>query len=375
LKGNIRVFCRVRPKMNGEEGELLKLSMRDDGGITVHSGPLKTVTGADHSTSWDFSFDRVFGPEVVQTEIFEEISLLVQSALDGYRVAIFAYGQTGSGKTYTMEGPVTEKYESEGMGVIPRAVDLIFQEARSLQDRGWVFEVHMTLIEVYNEAVYDLLAQQHNEVKEAISSRGGTDQLNLRRVRAHDAAGVHAMLRSATRERHVAATGCNDHSSRSHQVFQLSLSGSCMIGNRRCEGLLSLVDLAGSERVERSGATGERLREAQYINRSLSALCDVVEAINRRGQEISKGAVVSHVPYRNSRLTMLLKDSLGGESKTLMFVNISPLIQNLGETLSSLRFASKVHVCKVGTAKRIAMDPGTKEAMDEAISSVGEANS
>jgi len=365
LKGNIRVFCRVRPQVKGENEEMLDLSIQDDTQLKVHSGPQKTVTGAERSpTSWDFTFDHIFGPDASQAAIFDEISMLVQSALDGYRVAIFAYGQTGSGKTYTMEGFELEK--GGGRGVIPRAVDLIFQQVQELEEKGWTFEVYVTILEVYNETVYDLLATRSSTKetphlgsaiiddrdKPTGAERGSVDQSNMRRVRAENATAVHAMVRRANRERHVAATCCNDRSSRSHAVFQLSLTGSCKVDGKRCEGLLSLVDLAGSERVELSGATGDRLKEAQHINRSLSALGHVVEAIARRGQSSAKSAATSHVPYRNSQLTKLLKDSLGGESKTLMFVNISPCLQHLGETISSLRFASKVHVCKVGTGKR-----------------------
>merc|ERR1719453_1674924 len=113
--------------------------------------------GRDHSTSWDFAFDQVFAPNATQGAIFEEIALLVQSALDGYRVAIFAYGQTGSGKTYTMEGAQGEDRTSENAGMIPRTVDLIFAEMKDLRERGWSFQVHVTMLEVYNETVCDLL--------------------------------------------------------------------------------------------------------------------------------------------------------------------------------------------------------------------------
>merc|ERR1719221_848615 len=127
LKGNIRVFCRLRPRLPSEQSELVNIEVRSESMLTVSSGPRKNVTGmSEHASSWDFSFDHVFGMDATQTEVFEEIALLIQSALDGYRVAIFAYGQTGSGKTYTMEGPQPELCTANTAGIIPRTVDLIF---------------------------------------------------------------------------------------------------------------------------------------------------------------------------------------------------------------------------------------------------------
>lgn len=234
--------------------------------------------------------------------------------------------------------------------MIPRTVDMIFEEVLQLQQTGWSFEVQASMAEVYNEAVIDLLHR----------ASGEEASLSGRKVPVADAASVHALLRRAARERHVAATAANERSSRSHAIFQLSLLGKCRLGGqeREVEGLLSFVDLAGSERLEKSGASGDRLKEAQHINRSLSALGDVIEAIGRRGRKGRHAAdqAQQHVPYRNSKLTQLLRDSLGGDAKTLMFVNVAPLASNLGETLSSLRFAAKVHACNLGVAKRSALE-------------------
>jgi len=382
LKGNIRVFCRLRPLLVSEVDDAIKVDIQDDSHLTVFAGMQKNVTGlSERSASYDYSFDHIFGPDASQGAVFEEIALLIQSALDGYRVAIFAYGQTGSGKTHTMTG---EPSPREAVGIIPRAVDLIFHEVEELQQKGWKFDVYATLLEVYNEVVVDVLAHRggadaaigataHSatidqapvDARSASTTSHGSGssvggQYNVRRVQDADA--VHALIRRAARQRHVASTACNDRSSRSHSVFQLSFEGlkDSRSQRREVKGLLSLVDLAGSERVEKSGAVGERLREAQYINRSLSALGDVIEVLARRGQQghNSKELGSGHVPYRNSRLTMLLKDSLGGDSKALMFVNISPCLRHLPETLSSLRFASKVHACNVGVAKRHAAEKG-----------------
>lgn len=358
LKGNIRVFCRFRPKLASETGGLTNIQYsKDEQHVTLNSELQKSVTGlSSHSRSWEFSFDRVFAPSACQADIFDEISLLVQSALDGYRVAIFAYGQTGGGKTYTMDGPQVENPAPEARGVIPRTVDLIFQEVSELRQKGWNFSVNCTVLEVYNEGIYDILAPRSAASQRTTTS---TDQFISKKV--ENASAVHRLLAKAARERHVAATACNDRSSRSHAVFQLSIDGRKRVeGGEQCvSGLLSLVDLAGSERVEKSQVTGERLKEAQCINKSLSALGDVVEALARRGAESSSANC--HVPYRNSKLTMLLKESLGGESKALMFVNVSPCQQELAETVSSLRFASKVHSCNLGVAKRLRVDTKEKD--------------
>ncbi|CAL1127210.1 unnamed protein product [Cladocopium goreaui] len=346
LKGNIRVFCRFRPRLR-HEAEEAKVAFHDEQRISLQSEMLKSVTGlSEHCNSYDFHFDQVFGPQACQAEIFEELSLLVQSALDGYKVAIFAYGQTGGGKTYTMDGDQGNRSgdRTSGAGVIPRSVDLIFQEVAELRSKGWDFELTCTLLEVYNESVFDLLAPRDAKERSAHGTDGrqAVEQFTFRRVQ--EASQVHRLLAKAARERHTASTACNDRSSRSHALFQLALQGSQANGSARCSGLLSFVDLAGSERVVASQVQGERLREAQYINRSLSALGDVIEALKRKPG--------GHVPYRNSRLTMLLKDSLGGDAKALMFVNVSMCLGQLPETLSSLRFASKVHACEVGLPSR-----------------------
>jgi len=251
-----------------------------------------------------------------------------------------------------MQGPPPDRKNADEVGMLPRTVDLIFAEVEALQKSGWAFEVHAGAFEVYNETARDLCAEARGPSPPQASLRSGSQQdgEDLAQLPVANASAVHSLLRRAARERHTAATAANDHSSRSHAIFQLRLRGRCDVGGRHREvqGLLSFVDLAGSERVEKSGASGDRLREAQHINRSLSALADVVEALARR----SRGEKAAHIPYRNSRLTTMLRDSLGGESKALMFVNVSTLRKNLSETVSSLRFASKVHGCTVGVAKR-----------------------
>ncbi|XP_048203923.1 kinesin-like protein KIFC1 isoform X1 [Perognathus longimembris pacificus] len=362
LKGNIRVFCRVRPVLSGEPSPSpgfllfppgpagpsdpptrLSLSRSDDRRGTLSGAPAPT-------TRHDFSFDRVFPPGSRQDEVFEEISMLVQSALDGYPVCIFAYGQTGSGKTFTMEGGPGEDPQLEGL--IPRAMRHLFSVAQELSGQGWTYSFVASYVEIYNETVRDLLATGTRKGQGACEIRRagpGSEELtvtNARYVPVSCEKEVETLLHLARQNRAVAQTAQNERSSRSHSVFQLQISGEHAARGLQCGAPLNLVDLAGSERLDSGLALGpgerDRLRETQAINSSLSTLGLVIMALSNKE---------SHVPYRNSKLTYLLQNSLGGSAKMLMFVNISPLEENVSESLNSLRFASKVNQCVIGTAQ------------------------
>ncbi|XP_036742998.2 kinesin-like protein KIFC1 isoform X3 [Manis pentadactyla] len=363
LKGNIRVFCRVRPVLPGEptppSGFLLfpsgpggpsdppthlSLSRSDERRGTLSGAPAP-------ATRHDFSFDRVFPPGSGQDKVFEEIAMLVQSALDGYPVCIFAYGQTGSGKTFTMEGGPGE--DPQVAGLIPRALRHLFSVAQELGCQGWTYHFVASYVEIYNETVRDLLATGTRKGQggecEIRRAGPGSEELtvtNARYVPVSCEKEVESLLHLARQNRAVARTAQNERSSRSHSVFQLRISGEHAGRGLQCGAPLSLVDLAGSERLDPGLALGpgerERLRETQAINSSLSTLGLVFMALSNKE---------SHVPYRNSKLTYLLQNSLGGSAKMLMFVNISPLEENVSESLNSLRFASKVNQCVIGTAQ------------------------
>lgn len=329
LKGNIRVMCRVRPVLDESEGGEAGLQFPDDktsAKIGVLGPEEKSSLGNIVRKEYPFEFDRVFSPGIGNEEIFGEISQLVQSALDGYNVCIFCYGQTGSGKTYTM---------SSADGMIPRATHMIYETITSLKEKSWTYSMEGSFIEVYNEELHDLLTPGSTKKLEIRhdEARRSTTVVNCKTVRLDSAETVEAMLAEAQANRSVAATKANERSSRSHSVFVLRLVGENSATGERCEGTLNLVDLAGSERLKHSQAEGDRMRETQSINKSLSCLGDVIDALGRGS---------GHVPYRNSRLTHLLQYSLGGNSKTLMFVMVSPLEGHLKETLTSLRFAAKV---------------------------------
>ena len=344
LKGNIRVFCRVRPSLESEEdpARIAFPDGADDCKEIFVTGPeKKTAIGNSATSRHSFAFDRVFSPAATNSNVFEELSQLVQSALDGYNVCIFCYGQTGSGKTYTM---------SSDDGMIPLAVNQIYDTAQSLQEKGWTYCMEGSFVEVYNENLNDLLGKADEIDKKKLeikhdNQRCKTSISDVTVVPLDSPSTVSNLLRRAAANRSVAATKANERSSRSHSVFMLTLTGTNPITNERSEGTLNLVDLAGSERLAHSAATGDRLKETQNINKSLSALGDVISALGQ-------GKEGGHIPYRNSKLTYLLQHSLGGNSKTLMFVMVSPLAAHLGETVTSLKFATKVHNTHIGTAKK-----------------------
>ncbi|XP_030597173.1 kinesin-like protein KIFC1 [Archocentrus centrarchus] len=342
LKGNIRVFCRVRPLVGEGLPKHIQLTASDNKAITLaKTEESHTGKTADTQKNYNFSFDRVFGPQCSQQEVFEEISLLVQSALDGYNVCCFAYGQTGSGKTYTMEG---DEFD-ETRGVIPRAVQQVFKAAGKLGEQGWEFTFTASFVEIYNETLRDLLytgkanKRPEHEIRKTATNEVTITNLTYERVTNEDQ--VLGLIALANQNRSTAQTAQNDRSSRSHSVFQLDIEGVNAGRDVKCKSTLCLVDLAGSERMVKSQSQGDRFKEMTAINGSLSNLGIVIAALANKE---------SYVPYRNSKLTYLLQGCLGGNSKTLMFVNIAPEPVSFGETLNSLRFASKVNDCVIGTA-------------------------
>ncbi|RZB63365.1 kinesin-like protein KIN-14C [Glycine soja] len=354
LKGNIRVFCRVRPLLP------------DDGPGTdmVVSYPTSTealgrgIELLQSGQKYPFTFDKVFNHEASQQDVFTEISQLVQSALDGYKVCIFAYGQTGSGKTYTMMG---RPDAPDLKGLIPRSLEQIFEISQSLKDQGWTFKMQASVLEIYNETIRDLLSSNRSSGIDSTRTENGVpvsgkqpytimhdangnthvSDLTIRNVSS--ASEISSLLQQAAQSRSVGRTHMNEQSSRSHFVFTLRISGTNENTDQQVQGVLNLIDLAGSERLSRSGATGDRLKETQAINKSLSSLSDVIFALAKKQE---------HVPFRNSKLTYLLQPCLGGDSKTLMFVNISPDPSSTGESLCSLRFAAGVNACEIGIPRR-----------------------
>lgn len=334
LRGNVRVFARIRPFLPNENDNV---PFVNPSGETT----LQVVRGTQQN---NFQFDRVFAPSAGQEAVFDEVSEFVQSALDGYNVCLFSYGQTGSGKTHTMQGTGSGAMR----GLIPRSIEQIGLHKKKLEQEGWEYVVDVSFLEIYNEAIRDLLRDaKSNECKHDIKvgsdGRRTVTNLTVRRIDPTDAICVDALLSLAAKRRSTASTDMNAVSSRSHSVFTLNLTAKHVEMNQLIQGTLNLVDLAGSERLERSNATGQTAKEAMAINKSLSSLTDVFAAIGEKS---------SHVPFRNSKLTYLLQPCFSGDGKTLMVVNISPTEESVQESMCSLRFASHVNKCELGKAKR-----------------------
>ncbi|XP_028918367.1 kinesin-like protein KIFC2 [Ornithorhynchus anatinus] len=324
LKGNIRVLCRLKPGTPG-------------GTVSVEPGPGGIITAHHRGRRRRFCLDRVFPPQATQEEVFLELEPTVLSCLSGYSVCIFAYGQTGSGKTYTMEGP------SEDPGIGPRALRVLFRE---LGAEGGPARprVRVSMVEIYNEVIRDLLAREPQEKLVVRQRPDGSGQLHVPGLTSLDVPNLeelHKMLALGRSHRATAATRMNEHSSRSHSLLTLTFTAARPPHGSGASGLLHLVDLAGSERVWKSGAQGVRLREARSINRSLLALGEVMAALRARRP---------HVPFRDSQLTRLLQGTLARGCRTLMLVQISTDPEDLGETVCSLKFAERVGQVELGPA-------------------------
>ncbi|EER94990.2 hypothetical protein BDA96_01G424900 [Sorghum bicolor] len=350
LKGSIRVYCRIRPFLPGQASPSTVGSI-DEGNITI-----VTPSKSGKEGRKNFSFNKVFGPSATQDEVFLDTQPLIRSVLDGYNVCIFAYGQTGSGKTYTMSGPKNMTQQTQGVNY--RALGDLFKLAE--QRKGtFIYDIAVQMIEIYNEQVRDLLVTDGLNKKLEIrnNSQNGLNVPDASLVRVTSTMDVMELMNVGQKNRAVGATALNDRSSRSHSCLTVHVQGRDLTSGTILRGCMHLVDLAGSERVDKSEVTGERLKEAQHINKSLSALGDVIASLAQKN---------SHVPYRNSKLTQLLQDSLGGQAKTLMFVHISPESDAVGETISTLKFAERVSTVELGAA-RLNKESGEVRELKEQI--------
>ncbi|MBA0793321.1 hypothetical protein Gohar_017737 [Gossypium harknessii] len=342
LKGNIRVFCRIRPAFCAGTRNVIDF-IGEDGSLVI-SDPLKPKKDGRKV----FQFNRVFGPSATQDDVFNDTQPLIRSVMDGYNVCIFAYGQTGSGKTYTMSGP--SGGSTKDLGINYLALNDLFEISNQRKDII-SYEIQVQMVEIYNEQIRDLLSEDSSSTKYPfllnsleIRSCSNDNGLSLPDATLHkvkSTSDVLNLMKYGEVNRVVCSTAINNRSSRSHSVLTVHVHGKYTSGNmlRSC---LHLVDLAGSERVDKSEVTGDRLKEAQHINKSLSCLGDVVTALAQKN---------SHIPYRNSKLTLLLQDSLGGHAKTLMFAHVSPEEDSFGETLSTLKFARRVSTVELGAAR------------------------
>eukprot|EP00727_Mastigamoeba_balamuthi_P001512 m51a1_g11358 hypothetical protein (1370) ;mRNA; r:14167-20674 len=286
MKGKIRVFCRCRPpnKDEAKAGEKVVVSFPDEMSIDITSS-----RGLS-----SHQFDRVFTPQTTQEDVFRETQNLVQSAIDGYNVSIFAYGQTGGGKTHTLTGYADQP------GVMPRTTRLLFELLS--RNKNATAEVTMSVLELYNDTVVDLLSDKaagRPTIQMISNSSVSIKNVEMKSVRTREE--IEKWWQQGCNARHVSATLMNEHSSRSHLLVTINVKTTQNQTREVTQGKLILVDLAGSERLDRSGATGDRQKEAMHINASLTALGDVISAL-------AKGE--KHIPYRNNKLTMLMADCL-----------------------------------------------------------------
>ncbi|WZZ68967.1 hypothetical protein YC2023_080337 [Brassica napus] len=360
LKGNIRVFCRVRPFLPGQGAPNTVVEHVGEDGELVVTNP--TRPGKDGLRQ--FRFNKVYSPDATQAEVFSDIKPLVRSVLDGFNVCIFAYGQTGSGKTYTMTGP--DGASEEDWGVNYRALNDLFKISQSR--KGNInYEVGVQMVEIYNEQVLDLLSDDISQKKYPFSTSWILSATSENGLAVPDASmypvtstsDVITLMDIGLQNRSVGATAMNERSSRSHSIVTVHVRGKDMKTGSVLYGNLHLVDLAGSERVDRSEVKGDRLREAQHINKSLSSLGDVIFSLASKS---------SHIPYRNSKLTQLLQSSLGGRAKTLMFVQLNPDTTSYSESMSTLKFAERVSGVELGAAKSSKEGKDARDLMEQVVS-------
>ncbi|KAL0583850.1 hypothetical protein ABG067_006294 [Albugo candida] len=363
-KENIRVFVRIRPTSNDlvENVPSCLSTCCDQTGIIITPST---------SQGKQFVFDRVFKEDCAQDEVFSEIGKTsVDNMLRGYNGSIFAYGQTGSGKTYTMLGNGYEKYSNSTrkelefemphhLGLVPRIFAYLLHRLESADETSkHDFSVYCSYLEIYNEKIYDLLDADENQ--EAKILREDNKQVyveQLHQVRVETVSEVLHLLQLGTENRHISATEMNRESSRSHAVFSVKLfsSKSTSTQSNSCYSVLNLVDLAGSEKQNQTQVCGERLKEALKINQSLSALAKVMLSL----AQVSKTGQPRHVHYRDSKLTFLLRDSLGGNALTTMIATIAPERKYLLETISTLKFAQR--------AKHIKTTAHLNQDVDESV--------
>ncbi|CAL5061403.1 unnamed protein product [Urochloa decumbens] len=334
---NVQVLIRIRPINDAENAThgQKRCLLQDSSNTLSWTGPPETM----------FTFDHVACETISQEKLFRVVGLpMVENCMSGYNGCLFAYGQTGSGKTYTMMGELAKLGNelSKDAGLTPRIFEYLFarinEEEECRREEKLKYVCKCSFLEIYNEQITDLLEPSSTNLQIREDIKKGVYVENLMECHVSSVKDVMLLLLQGVANRKMAATNMNGESSRSHSVF------TCVIESRWESdsmthlrfGRLNLVDLAGSERQKSSGAEGERLKEAANINRSLSTLglviMTLVDVANGRNR---------HVPYRDSRLTFLLQDSLGGNSKTTIVANVSPSICSSSETLSTLKFAQR----------------------------------
>uniref|UniRef100_A0A8C1JJ16 Kinesin-like protein n=1 Tax=Cyprinus carpio TaxID=7962 RepID=A0A8C1JJ16_CYPCA len=353
VKQTIQIFARVKPTKK-QTAEYF-VDCEEQGGSLEFVVPRDLADGVINNKreNYKFRFQKVFDQTANQEEIFEAIAKPVaDNVLAGYNGTIFAYGQTGSGKTFTITGGA-ENYNDRG--IIPRTLSYLYQHFS--KDSSMIYTTHISYLEIYNETGYDLLNPQHEasrlEDLPKVTIMEDPDQnIHLKNLSLQQSANEEEaldLLFLGDTNRMIAETPMNQASTRSHCIFTIHLCskelGSAMV---RCSKL-HLVDLAGSERVGKTGVGGQILTEAKYINLSLHYLEQVIIALSEKNR--------SHIPYRNSMMTSVLRDSLGGNCMTTMIAAVSVERKNTGESISTCRFAQRVALIKNDALLNEELDP------------------
>jgi hypothetical protein len=335
MSSSVKVGVRIRPLLSKERHQNNSLTSYD-----AESIEFKTQT---------FTYDYVFGMEMPQFDLYQSTAApMLKSFLDGFNVTIIAYGQTGSGKTYTMGTADNSGNDPNSEGLIPRFVCDLFDNLDSYnkKEEGSV-KVKVSFLEIYGEDVYDLLGDARHGDRMSLPVRendtGAVFVQGLQDMPVLSASEALDVLSAGTKNRITASTAMNAGSSRSHAVFTVTLdqvvqSEVSEDDTTRITSKLTFVDLAGSERIKRTGAEGQRMKEGIQINSGLFNLGQVINGL-ADDQRIKNGTKASHIPYRNSKLTHLLKDALGGNSQTLFLACVSPAESNESETYSTLSYA------------------------------------
>ncbi|XP_059172548.1 uncharacterized protein LOC131953399 isoform X2 [Physella acuta] len=322
LRGNIRVFCR--PRRDDRAKLCLSFPSDQDIQLTNQDGSKRT-----------FSFDKVYRTDATQEQIFADTQPIITSCVDGYNVCLLAYGQTGSGKTFTMMGV------DNNPGINIRAIQELLKVCQQRSETK-SYSLKVSMVEIYNETVQDLLSEDARTLE--LSIIGNTVKIpNITEMLVEEVDDVKSIMKLGDSNRKTASTKMNSTSSRSHLVLMITVDGQDKVTGATSHGVLTLCDLAGSERISKTEAAGQRLVEAAAINKSLSALGQVFSAL-RESQ--------LHIPYRNSKLTQILKPCLGGDAKACLFVNISPDISNYPESCNTLEFGGNARQIALGQAKQ-----------------------
>ena len=338
---NIKVFVRCRPLKDTEKKNVIDV-FADRKEVRLN----ESKNSNERYNSKTFTFDNAFGSETTQLQVYRSVvEPLIEQVVMGYNCTVFAYGQTGTGKTYTMEGErskgeQTYSWEEDPTaGIIPRALHQLFE---TLQSESTEHTVRVSFLELYNEELYDLLSPiddtktlEKLKIFEDVTRKGSVIVGGLEEITVESKAEIYEILKKGSAKRQTAATLLNACSSRSHTIFSVTvhIKENAIDGEDLVKiGKLNLVDLAGSENIGRSGAIEKRAREAGNINQSLLTLGRVITSLVDR---------TPHIPYRESKLTRLLQESLGGRTKTSIIATISPNICDADDTLSTLEYAQR----------------------------------